>query len=313
MKEHALLHGIMTWIKRSVLTYTLKMVISKEERKWIKTHNKKRHGLISRKKEINRINENPNSIITNLSSKTITKEEYNILSYGLNHGIAVSAKQNDILASSEALRDQLEQSKCLKENFTSIQRVKNAIRAMSFSLSGMDSKRLTKDKNKINILNNLLKDVVLLTPDKSNGIVLVDCLDYKNSVKQMFSDRTKFRKINEDPAFRSLSSLQQYLRKLKERNELSEEIYQRIQPQNGRLGRAHGLPKIHKEFVDLPKFGPIVDTTGTVHYHVGKYLSELLNPLTSNEYTIKDSFDALTLIKNIPQELFDRRLYICII
>ena len=79
VKDHALLHGIMTWIKRSVLTYTLKMVISKEERKWIKTHNKRLHGLISRKKEINRINENPNSIITNLSSKTITKEEYNIL------------------------------------------------------------------------------------------------------------------------------------------------------------------------------------------------------------------------------------------
>ena len=184
---------------------------------------------------------------------------------------------------------------------------------MAFTLSGMDSKRLTKDKNKINILSNLLKDVVLLTRDKSNRIVLVDCLDYKNSVKQMFSDRTKFRKINEDPTFRSLSSLQQYLWKLKERNELSQEIYQRIRPQNGRLGRAYGLPKIHKEFVDLPKFRPIVDTTGTVHYRVGKYLSELLNPLTSNEYTIKDSFDAFTPIKNILQELFDRRLYICII
>ena len=122
----------------------------------------------------------------------------------------------------------------------------------------------------------------------------------------MFSDRTKFRKTNEDPTFRRLSSLQEYLRKLKERKEISEEIYQRIRPQNGRLARAHGLPKIHKEFVNLPKFQTIGDTTGTVHYHVGKYLSELFNPLTSNEYTIKDSFDAATRINNIPQELFDQ-------
>ena len=43
-----------------------------------------------------------------------------------------------------------------------------------------------------------------------------------------------------------------------------------------------------------------------MHYHVGKYLRDLLNPLTSNEYTIKDSFDAVTRIKNIPQELFDQ-------
>ena len=79
---------------------------------------------------------------------------------------------------------------------------------MSFNLLDMDSKRLTKDKNKINVLNNLLKDVILLKPDKGNGIVLVNCLDYKNSVKQIFSDRTKFRKINEDPTFRRLNSLQ---------------------------------------------------------------------------------------------------------
>ena len=79
---------------------------------------------------------------------------------------------------------------------------------MSFNLLDMDSKRLTKDKNKINVLNNLLKDVILLKPDKGNGIVLVNYLDYKNSVKQIFSDRTKFRKINEDPTFRRLNSLQ---------------------------------------------------------------------------------------------------------
>ena len=79
---------------------------------------------------------------------------------------------------------------------------------MSFNLLDIDSKQLTKDKNKINTLNNLLKDVILLKPDKGNGIVLVNCLDYKNSVKQIFSDRTKFRKINEDPTFRRLSSLQ---------------------------------------------------------------------------------------------------------
>ena len=86
---------------------------------------------------------------------------------------------------------------------------------MNFSLLDMERKLLAMDKSQINILNNLLKYVVLLKPDKSNGIVLVDCLDYKNSVKQMFSDKTKFRKINEDPTFRKLSSLQQYLHKLK--------------------------------------------------------------------------------------------------
>ena len=67
--------------------------------------------------------------------------------------------------------------------------------------------------------------------------------------------------------------MQQYLRKLKERKETSEETYKRIRAQNGPLWRAHGFPKIHEEFINLPKFQPIVDRTGTVHYRVGKYLS----------------------------------------
>ena len=63
---------------------------------------------MSQKKEIHGINENPNSVITSLSSRTINKEEYRILTYGFNYGIAISAKQNAILTSSEALWDQLE-------------------------------------------------------------------------------------------------------------------------------------------------------------------------------------------------------------
>ena len=78
----------------------------------------------------NSINENPNSVITNLSSKTINNEEYKILTYGLNHGIAVSAKKNDILASSETLWDQLERSKCLKENITSINSINKKLKML---------------------------------------------------------------------------------------------------------------------------------------------------------------------------------------
>ena len=89
--------------------------------------------MISHKKEINGINEDPNSIITNLLSRAIDNDEYKILTYGLKYGIAVSAKENSILASSEALLDQLEQNKYLKkENFRSIQRAKKCYLCSEF-------------------------------------------------------------------------------------------------------------------------------------------------------------------------------------
>ena len=81
--------------------------------------------------------------------------------------------------------------------------------------------------------------------------------------------------------------------------------YQRNRPKNARLARAHETPKIHKDFVHLPKFRPIINTTGLAHYHVGQCLSEIFQPLTINDYNIKDSFDAVNWIKNIPKELFD--------
>lgn len=59
----------------------------------------------------------------------------------------------------------------------------------------------------INILNNLLKDIILLKPDNDNDIVLDGCLGYKKLVKLMFSGRSRFRQINKDPAFRRLSCL----------------------------------------------------------------------------------------------------------
>ena len=77
-----------------------------------------------------------------------------------------------------------------------------------------------------------------------------------------------------------------------------------MRPKSARLGRSHGLPKIHKNYTNISSFHPIVNTTGTTHYGVGKYLSSLLNPLTLNEYSLKDSFEATQQIHSIPTELF---------
>ena len=65
------------------------------------------------------------------------------------------------------------------------------------------------------------------------------------------------------------------------------------------------LPKVHKTFDSLPSFRPIIDTTGTAHQSLAKSLTKLLNPVTTNEFTVKDSFDAATHINNIPHNLFN--------
>ena len=76
-----------------------------------------------------------------------------------------------------------------------------------------------------------------------------------------------------------------------------------IRPKNAKPARAHGLPKTHKEFSNIPKFRPIIDTIETTNCLVGKHLTILLNPLTINEYSLKDSFDAANRIKLVYRKI----------
>ena len=62
------------------------------------------------------------------------------------------------------------------------------------------------------------------------------------------------------------------------------------------VDRAHGLPRIHKKYTDLPSFRAIIDTKNTPDYDIGKLLTRLLNSLTQNVFLIKDSFEAVDRI-----------------
>ena len=63
-----------------------------------------------------------------------------------------------------------------------------------------------------------------------------------------------------------------------------------MRPNAAQVGRADGLPKIHKKYTDLASFRPIIDSTNTPYYGTGKFLTDLLNLLTQNVYSIKDYF-----------------------
>jgi hypothetical protein len=120
----------------------------------------------------------------------------------------------------------------------------------------------------------------------------------------LFADETKFNKLKSDPTLTQLTTLQNYLRTIHKRGEITSDVFSEVQPQSTQPARAHGLPKTHKDFDTLPPFRPIIDTTGTAYQPIAKYLARLLNPLTMNVHTLKDSFEAASRIRNIPENLF---------
>ena len=75
----------------------------------------------------------------------------------------------------------------------------------------MDNQKVFKDKRKLQVIKELRKDTVILKPDKGNGVVVIDTTDYCEALDKLFSDTTKFKRLDADPTSTSLSTLQSYL------------------------------------------------------------------------------------------------------
>ena len=81
------------------------------------------------------------------------------------------------------------------------------------------------------------------------------------------------------------------LKNLRDKKEISSEQYKDLSPSGSRPGIMYGLAKVHKIVTDgRPSFRSILSAIGTPTYKPAKFLVPILELLTTNEYTIKDSF-----------------------
>ena len=141
--------------------------------------------------------------------------------------LAIKAKDNEILTIAEDIYDQINKKGLCKENHMSIQRLKNSLRAFTFDILDIDDKNVYSDFKKLTVIKNLPKDVAILKPDKGNGVVLINNVDYYQSLEHLFIDKKKFKEIYKDPTMTELSTLQNYLKSLFKRGELTEEQYKK--------------------------------------------------------------------------------------
>ena len=295
-----------TYIQICTLNYLIDCDVAKREEGALKIHRKMLGRLRDEKKRTIKIEKNPNSTVVNLSGEDIDQEELDVLEKGLNYGVCLHPKESQMVASGEVLWDQIERHKLidLRKRYK-VERVKTAIRSFTYTYLDLDSKQLNTDRTIINKIHSLRQKYCIMKADKGNSTVIFKKSDYTNCVEQLFKDKTKFVPVNSDDSLTRLSTVQSFLYKMTKRGEICKELYDTLRPKFANVGRAYGLPKIHKKFDVLPKFRPIVDTMASPYRNIGKYLSELLFPLSCNEFSLKDSFDAAERIRSIPGHLFD--------
>ena len=90
-------------MKQKCTTYSINFVILKYVAEVKSRLVRKYNCLLNKRNAENGIQSNTNNIVWNLPSRNLTNEEYDVLSYDLNHGLAANPSCNDVLPSMESV------------------------------------------------------------------------------------------------------------------------------------------------------------------------------------------------------------------
>ena len=82
-----------------------------------------------------------------------------------------------------------------------------------------------------------------------------------------------------------------YKSTLEKKGAMTISLYNELRPVGTQPSVLYGLGKVHKATVNnIPKLRPILSAVNTPTYKLSQYLNKLMKPLTTNQYTAKDSF-----------------------
>ena len=147
-------------------------------------------------------NLNNDDINFNYSHRVLTEAEKKVLARGLRFCLPPKEVDTyDVKCSFELFFRDLSR---LGPTLTSENqdRLKSQLKNISYIYSYDFSKQKSiLAKEEWSALNDLRNDdsIIITKPDKGNGIVIVNKLDYLSKMKQLISDETKFKKLTQNP------------------------------------------------------------------------------------------------------------------
>ncbi|XP_057298046.1 uncharacterized protein LOC130628959 [Hydractinia symbiolongicarpus] len=276
-----------------VLRKAAEKSVEKSIRKYIFTHEKKLRSLTKNVAQPFTADE----IVTNLSPYNLLDDESEILKNGLSFAIPPSIlRETDVFVSLEMI---------YRFMFSNL-KDKNDDNLLKSSLSHIansyyhDYRPSGEVIKKHGILKKLKKNnIVILKPDKGNGVVILDRKDYEKGILDIILDTTKFKKLDKNPTLKREGQLQRFLRNLKKKGFFSDKVYNDIYPSGSQSARIYGLPKMHKSLENLPKFRPIISSIGTCNYQLAKFLGGLLSAVIPKDYCTADTFTFVEELKKV--------------
>nr|VZI01587.1 unnamed protein product [Spirometra erinaceieuropaei] len=88
--------------------------------------------------------------------------------------------------------------------------------------------------------------MVVVSADKRGATVIMDKTDYVNKANQAFNDREAYTPIAEDPTKKQAASIKKKVNELTRKKLINPADSKFLTPNDTRIARAYGLPKVHK-------------------------------------------------------------------
>ena len=225
--------------------------------------------------------------IVNLSSKTLTPAEENLLQNGLNYSITPQTIPTaDIIAKVQTairtLPDEEEVENIKAKTSLILQKAK------------LPKKNLPTEQKKA--LHSLREDNsnIILPADKGRSTVILNKQDYINKCQDHLNNGP-YTKIKKDPTESVKKEARQKLSLLKDAGKIDQQLYFKLKSTDSQAPRFYGPPKIHKPAVPIR---PIVSYTNSPLYQLSRYIADILRPYTKlNQQHCKNSNDFSQFIR----------------
>lgn len=255
----------------------------------------------------------PDKVVINLSKRHLSLEEKNILAHGPNFALPKHSINfiDHYLGFEKLLHTLKPKSLPLDSNLNWQEFSRHVTSLAHSSFRDFADLRHTIPKlppAQMKALKDLREDdsITICKPDKGKGFVIMDKQEYISKVEAILNDTTKFTRVLEEAhvaVTKVEDKLINFLRTLKTEGVIPNDTYKQLFPSGSAPGTLYSLPKIHKSLTNTP-VRPILSAIGTYNYDLAKFCVPLLDRLTRNEYTIKDSFDFVSEVTNLNLDNF---------
>ena len=155
------------------------------------------------------------------------------------------------------------------------------------------------NKEDIRSLKKLAQDssIFISRPDKGKGTVILNKIEYLNKMNDIVNDSSKFIPVKTD-IFQLNKKLEDNVNSLI-RNFKNKNIsgFEQCSVSGTQPGKLYGLPKVHKSNVPLR---PVLSACNTATFKLAKNIVNILEPITYNNFSVKNSFDFVKELSGHP-------------